>query len=68
MRKLTETEHTFLALIGSVGGSFIPSDDADPSAFELLRSLVKAKCLTVEECDLPQGRYHLTAKGRGALE
>ena len=67
MRKLTKTEHTFLALIGSVGGSFIPSEDADPTAFELLRSLVKAKCLTVEDTD-GGFRYHLTAKGRGALE
>ena len=63
MKKLTDLQRTYLFLIDTLDGSFMPSSDADPQAIDILNDLVKAKCLTVETTD-GGNRYHLTSRGK----
>lgn len=63
MKRLSDLERTYLFLIGTIGGSYIPSSYADPEAIAILNRLVRAKCLMVEATD-DGARYHLTRKGR----
>lgn len=63
MKKLSEMQRSYLFLIDEIGGSFLPSEYADPGALDMLTSLIRAKCLTVEVTD-GGNRYHITELGK----